>query len=167
MRLTRWQAQSKLSEIKIQLISARRTGNDNLAANLSQEKQKVKKFLNPGCLDCGAPTHGERCGMHARRQRYRSIAIGPTTKKYTNRNQNLPPSRLITTPSDFHKGIIAFAAIGMNAKQIANEVGKNKAAVAKQIQFLRMKLGLPTQAHLIRYAIFTGIVPNFIQPNLK
>lgn len=161
MMLTRAQAKSKLAEIKIQLIAARRIGNDDLAADLSQEKQEVKKSLKPGCLDCGVSTHGERCGIHARQRRYRSGGIGPIAIKPTRRSQ-APPSRLITVLPDFHKGIIAFAAIGMSAKQIANEIGKNKAAVAKLIQFIRRKIDVPTQAHLVRYAVFNGLIPNFL-----
>jgi predicted nucleic acid-binding Zn ribbon protein len=70
--MTETGVRGRLQEIKTEIVSARRAGNDDLAALLSAEKQMVKKRIRNRCVDCGVAIRpdSERCKMHANRHRH-------------------------------------------------------------------------------------------------
>lgn len=69
LKLTDVQARARLMEIKWEIVAARRAGDDERAALLSAEKERVKKKVSNRCLECGVAIQpdGKRCMMHARR----------------------------------------------------------------------------------------------------
>jgi len=71
-RLTLSDTSARLAEIKTQIIAARRAGDDNRAALLSAEKERLKKQVLNKCSDCGIPVsrNGQRCRLCSRRHRY-------------------------------------------------------------------------------------------------
>lgn len=66
--------------VKNRIAAARREGNDELAAELSQVRQRMKR--RPGrCPECGVPCRGRSCRMHVTHRAPRKL--GPA----------LPPSK--------------------------------------------------------------------------
>ncbi len=68
-----------LSKNKSELIKAHLSKDWDLAAKLSQEKQKLKKILH--CIDCGLRIgEGLRCKLHSIRRKYYDNSLPSTVK---------------------------------------------------------------------------------------
>lgn len=64
-----------LAEIKRDMIVARNSNDEEWAKELSQEKQRAKKYRP--CVDCGLWCRGIRCQMHGIMKRFYEKTLGP------------------------------------------------------------------------------------------
>lgn len=84
------------------LIEARRSGNDALAAELSQVKQVLKRRRHNACVDCGQPCGDSkrlamRCNMHSRIFQFYRKRLPDPFPKHSQQWYNHELGRLLST----------------------------------------------------------------------
>lgn len=162
-------ARQALADNKALIISARRSGNDDFAKVLSQERNKIKKRILPQCSICGVVISRQnktgKCRLHARLYKNQlppipeeTVAVIAVDQDGVSTAKQRIPRSTPTIVSLRQRQLAILLAKGLTMKESAAEMGVSVKTAWVYQQRLLDSLNITGIAGITHYAIQNNLV---------